>query len=904
MITANNAQLLATKILLPRCGPSLIDRPRLVGQLEQVQAKQVSLIRAGPGFGKTTLAVAWAEQLQQAGKLVAWVALDDEDDEPYRFLFYVSHALRRATDTVGETAIDLISDTSPVSLKAVVSSWINDLVELDEDFYLFLDDYHHITDPEIGIGVSYLLRYAPTQFHLIVTANGDPVLPLERLRSRRHLVEIDSEALRFDVEETYRLLRQENIDGLDAPGVRHLQAKTEGWPAVLRIVAATFAQSGQNFAGYAERLSGAQRPIGGYLSELLDSLPYDLVQFMLRIAILDRLSAPLCHAVTGSPSSLHFLKSMAARQILLTPLDNEGRWYRFHSLLAGHLRHRLETELGNEARKLHRRASRWFAAQELWTEAVQHAIAAGDAGSAISWIENCAMALVKKGDLLTLLGWQRLFPADLARSRTSVLAIAWALTLTMRFDDALELLSQVEQEAGDHEGAELARLGCELDTIRCLVTALQDDSLRALPMAEAGMNRATEPWTVNFSANIALFAYWKAGDLRRFYAVPWISRRGDEDRRIVFAAVYRRCLHGLVAFERLQIAEAERCYLEAMDLADRDAGPNTAAAALPASLLSRIRYEQGRFDEAEAIVIDRSAMIDATGMLDSVLSAHLVLIEVAARRRNLERAHALLEQLETLGQARKWGRIVAAALATKLRLHLAEGRITRAGACLNRLERLAADHPAPTRCAWSEIHDQVLLARGLMDAAQNRLADAIATLRALRQQATNAKNDYFAVRVACHLAVALLAADEAGEADQVFAEIVAIAAPAGLCMTIIGESFETGALLLRFQENARRSGMSGELPAYVGGLITAWRGLHHLEGKAPPDAQIVESLSPRERNILDRVSQGRSNKEIARQLGIAPETVKSHIKNIFIKLSVERRAQAVSRAYSLGLVGT
>ena len=900
-MTANTAQLLATKILLPHCGPSLIDRPRLVGQLEQIQSKQVSLIRAGPGFGKTTLAVAWAEQLQQAGKLVAWVAFDDEDDEPHRFLFYVSHALRRTTDSVGETAIGLISDTSLVSPKTIVSSWINDLVELDDELYLFFDDYHHITDPEIGGSVSFLLRYAPTQFHLVVTANGDPVLPLERLRSHNHLFEIDSETLRFDVDETYRFLRQENIHGLDVPGARHLQAKTEGWPAVLRIVAASLSQSGQNFAGYAEGLSGALRPIGGYLAEMLDTLPHDLVQFMLRIAILDRFSAPLCHAVTGSPSSLHFLKTLEAHQILLAPLDQEGHWHRFHGLLAGHLRQRLETELGNEARKLHRRAYRWFAAQELWTEAVQHAIAAGDADSAISWIETCAMALVTKGDLLTLLGWQRLFPAELARSRTCILATAWGLTLTMRFDDASELLSQIEWQAGDGEGAERVKLSCELDALRSLAAALQDDSLGALPIAEAGMNRATEPWTANVSSNIALFAYWKAGDLRRFYAVPWISARGDEDRRIVFAAIYRRCLQGLVEFEQLRIGAAERCYLEAMDLAERDAGPNTAAAALPASLLGRIRYEQGRFDEAEAIIVDHSAMIDATGMLDAVLSAYFVLIEVAARRRDLERAHALLEQLETLGHARKWGRIVAAALATRLRLHLAEGRITEAGACLNRLERLAADYPAPTRCAWSEIHDQALLARSLMETAQNRLAAAIATLRALRQAATN---EYFALRVACHLAVALLAADEAGEADRVFAEIVAMAAPADICMTIIGENAETGALLLRFQENARRSGLSGELPCYAGRLIAVWRRLHHPGEKAPPDAEIVESLSPRERNILDRVSQGRSNKEIARQLGIAPETVKSHIKNIFIKLSVERRAQAVSRAYSLGLVGT
>jgi LuxR family transcriptional regulator, maltose regulon positive regulatory protein len=260
MIATSKTQLLATKILPPHCAPGLIDRPRLLDLIAQVQAKQVAVIQAGPGFGKTSLAVAWAERLQKSGKPIAWLTLDADDDEPARFLFYVSHALRRASDGVGESAIGLISDVALAPFNTIVSTWINDQADIDDDIYLFLDDYHRITDTEIRDSVSYLLRYAPTQFHLVLTATGEHSLPLARLRAHNQLLEIDTAALRFDVEETRQFLEQENIGGLEPSEVRLLHAKSEGWPAVLRIVAATLCQPGQDSARYVRGVLGRTAP--------------------------------------------------------------------------------------------------------------------------------------------------------------------------------------------------------------------------------------------------------------------------------------------------------------------------------------------------------------------------------------------------------------------------------------------------------------------------------------------------------------------------------------------------------------------------------------------------------------------------------------------------------------------
>ena len=226
-------------------------------------------------------------------------------------------------------------------------------------------------------------------------------------------------------------------------------------------------------------------------------------------------------------------------------------------------------------------------------------------------------------------------------------------------------------------------------------------------------------------------------------------------------------------------------------------------------------------------------------------------------------------RLENLGQVRKWGRVVAAALAVKVRLYLTEGRITEGSACLNRLERLAAEYSAPTRCAWSDIRDYTLLARALLGSAQNRLKDTIAILQALRQDAEAANNGYFALRLATQLSGALLAADEPGEASHVFHEVLSLAAPAGFYQTILDEGPEIGTLLLRFQENARRTGVSGDLLPYVGNLIVGWRELYQPDLTANPASKVVESLSPRERNILERIAQAVSR---AQSLGLVRTT--------------------------------
>jgi LuxR family maltose regulon positive regulatory protein len=739
----------------------------------------------------------------------------------------------------------------------------------------------------------------------VLTTRAEPPLPLASLRAQNQLLEIDASALRFDLQETRNFLEFETPDTLAPSEAKLLHEKTEGWAAALRIVASTPIRSQQDFAQYVRNLSGTQRPIGTYLDEMFDGLPREMVQFMLRTAILDRLCTPLCESLTGESSSGALLRSIEGRQLLLMPLDREGRWYRYHPLLSEYLNQRLGAELGNEIPGLHQRASLWYASQELWTDAVQHAIAAGDAIRALEWIRNCAMLLVKRGDLFTLLGWQRHFPAALMRSQPEVrLAIAWGMSLAMRSDEAIELAGEIERDSAANHSPDGEVVRCECEAIRSVAIALKDDSDAGLSVAQECLTRSTDPWTANVASNVVRFGHLKRGDLRNFYATPWIPYSLDDDRRNVFASVYYRCIQGMAETQQLRIAAAERYYLDALRLAEQHVGPNSVAAALPASLIARIRYEQGRLDEAESMLIDRVSLINAGAMLDCVLNAYFVMARIAEHRRNLERADTLLELAENQGNTRDWVRLSAAAVLERAWLCLNEGRIDEGAEHVNRLERLATEHPATANCALSDIHRFAALGRAYVVSAEQRFDDAIPILDSLRDELESVRNLHFALRVETHLATVKFRAKKVAEALASFGGIVATSARAGICHTILDEGAEVGPLLAAFQDNAERTKGSRELRPYVSNLIAAWSSRYQSEPQQTHASAIAESLSAREGDILKLIGGGLSNKEIARNLAITPETVKSHVKHIFTKLNVEKRAQAVSRAQTLGLAGT
>jgi LuxR family transcriptional regulator, maltose regulon positive regulatory protein len=816
--------------------------------------------------------------------------------------------LQRTGEGLGASAIDMIAQMPLLPIETAISTLINELAELDEDVYFFLDDYDHITELAIHDGLSFFLRHASSNFHLVLTTHIDLPLPqlLARLRVQNQLLELNASALRFDLEETRRFLEQEHVGDLNALDVKILHSMTDGWPAALRLVASASARGEGGLSPYIRSMRDVARPIGAYIEGMFATLPPEMSEFMVQTSILDRLNASVCDAVTVATSSQKLLESVVNRQLLCTPLGQDDYWYRYHPLLAEFLRQRLAARHGTEVAELHRRAAQWFASKELWTEAVTHAIAAGATTQALEWVERCAMAMVKRGDLLTLLDWQRLLPSQLMRGQLSVrLAIAWGMALAMRFDDSLALLADIEQDLAGHHASTRDDIASECQTIRSVVTALQDDSTTALSLAEPCLQRHTaDPWNTNVASNVVRFGQWRAGNLDAFYAVPWLPYSADDDHRNLLSHVYRLCLQGLVELQQLRFSLAERQFLEALRRAEEHVGPQSPSVGLPASLIAQIRYEQGRLDEAEAMIGDRLPAINATTMLECVLTTYVVLARIAASRSNIERAYVLLEQAGNLGHARCWGRLIAATQVERLRLYIGEGRLTEASACVTYLDRLTSEYPAPVRSAWSEIGNYRSLARAYLALSNGAPKEAVEELQALREDALSAHRHYFALRVDTLLSAALLDAGEPIKAVETLHNVVKRAAPAGICRTILDSGPQIGLMLPQLRRNVERKAESRQLLPYVDHLLQGWRELYNSDPAQTPGRATAEALTPRERRILELIAEGHSNKEIARSLDIAPETVKSHVKNIFDKLSVEKRAQAIARAQSLGLLRT
>ncbi len=542
--------LLATKTQRPKLPPRLIRRERLLAVMDGSRSRILTVIKAAAGFGKTSLALAWADHLAQQGQRVAWVSLDPEDDEPSQFLLYVKAALRSACSEIDVPVLNLIDEVALIRPLDVVRLLINALAAIEDDVFLFLDDYHVVKRRDVAECIAYLLRHAPSHLHVVVTTRTEPDLPLVRLRAQNELLEIDPGALRFDIDETRRFLEQEVTGRIGTREAVTLHEKTEGWPVMMRIVATTSQQSGHDLVDYVRQLSARNRPIRSYLVDMLNGLPQGMVSYLLKTSVLESLCEPLCRAVTGTPDSQLIFETLTTRLLLLVPLDTEGEWFRCHPLLRDFLQQRLAAEFPEAVPELHRRAYGWYAGEQRWADAIRHAMAVGDTTEALPWIENCAMALLRRGELLTLFAWERTFPPELIRRQIKArLAIAWGMSLAMRFDEALQFATQIEHDISEATPSAREAIGCECQTIRAVALALSDDVDAALELAEDTLRRRSSGrWTTNVAVNVALLGWWKRGEIERCYDSPWIASPGDDEGRNVVATVYRLCLLGLVEY--------------------------------------------------------------------------------------------------------------------------------------------------------------------------------------------------------------------------------------------------------------------------------------------------------------------------------------------------------------------
>lgn len=444
-------QLLTTKLFIPRIRPRLVPRPRLMDQLNDGLYRKLTLISAPAGFGKTTLVRGWIDLLRldtSNENKIAWLSLDDGDNDPSRFMAYFIAAFNRLEGidaALGKGSLSMLQSPQPPPSEAVLIPLLNETATIPDRIIFVLDDYHVIESTQVDAILTFLLENLSPQVHLVIASREDPHLPLSHFRVRGQLNELRAEDLRFTSSEAAEFLNQVMGLELSTEDIAALESRTEGWIAGLQLAAISL--RGRNDpTSLIKSFTGSHRLVLDYLiEEILNQQPQSIQKFLLQTAILNWLNGSLCDAVTGQENSQAILEMLERANLFIVPLDEERRWYRYHHLFADLLRLRQRQTQSENLTTLHTRAGEWFNQQGLKREAIKHLLASRDYQGAAELIGEISADIIQQGEHTTVIGWINALPEDFVKEKPDICVLhAWALQLTGESETAEARLVDVE----------------------------------------------------------------------------------------------------------------------------------------------------------------------------------------------------------------------------------------------------------------------------------------------------------------------------------------------------------------------------------------------------------------------------------------------------------------------------
>ncbi|MCB0206173.1 MAG: LuxR family transcriptional regulator, partial [Anaerolineae bacterium] len=440
--------ILTTKLHIPASPQRLVPRPRLLKKLESKLCCKLALICAPAGFGKSTLVSAWV-QAAQPRQYVAWLSLDESDNELTRFLTYLVAALRTIEGDIGRGVQGALEASGEENVEAVLTILLNEIAELPSEAILVLDDYHVIEAPPVHQTLAFVLEHAPPQLHLVIATREDPPLPLARLRARGQLAELRGVDLRFTTTEAAEFLNQAMGLGLSDEDVAALESRTEGWITGLQLAAISL-QGRKDATSFIKSFTGSHRFVLDYLiEEVLNQQTAEVQAFLLQTAILDRLTGPLCNALTGQNNGQTTLEMLEHANLFIVPLDEARHWYRYHHLFAELLRQRLHETRQERASILHQRASEWYEQNGFADASIEHALCSEDFMQAARLIEEQVDVVWQRGEHASLRRWLETLPVDVILSKPHLCIFhAWYMFVSGQQALADRTLRVAEQALG------------------------------------------------------------------------------------------------------------------------------------------------------------------------------------------------------------------------------------------------------------------------------------------------------------------------------------------------------------------------------------------------------------------------------------------------------------------------
>ncbi len=911
---SEQAVLLATKLHVPGLHPGFVPRLRLVQALEDSLARQLILICAPAGCGKTALLAGWA---QSGNHPLAWLSLDAADNDPARFWRHAVAALERVAPGMGERVGPLLGPSAPPSFEGLVTALINELAAQpgEEEVLLVLDDYHLIGAPPVHASLMFLVDHLPPGLRVVLASRSDPPLPLARLRAAGQLAELRAADLRFTEEEAAALLHE--AMGADLPGtaVAALEARTEGWAAGLQLAALSL-RGQADPVGFVAAFSGSHRYVLDYLGEeVLDRQEPELRGFLLETSVPDRLSGALCDAVTGRAGSQAMLEKIERAGLFLVPLDEVRGWWRYHQLFADLLRARLQREQPERVPALHRAAAAWSEAQGLADDAVRHALAAGAATWAARLVERHADGLLVRSEGATVQRWIAALPAELVGSRPRLLLAQARLALLSgrvevvqrRLDEAERALQVTADEpyepSVDRATSLLANVPAAIAVQRAALAELRGDAEQTSAFARRTLAELGEgEWMLDSAARWYLaIAEWLGGRLaeaERASTASVAGWRAADERYLAVRTCYQL---GQVQHAQGRLDAALGTYQQALEVAAPPGQPALPSAGMAQVGMAEVAYQRGELDTALEHLTEGIARCRQLAYTQPLAAGLATLARIRQAQGDPSGALDAIDQAERFAPGPAVASLINPVPAQRARLLLVQGDLATAARWTQERGLGADDEPG-----YPREPEYLVLARVLL--AQDRADQALGLLERLHALAAAQQRTGSLIEIQALQALALTArGNEAAAVDRLAGALI-LACPQGYVRVFADEGAPMTALLARLvaaQRNQHAVACGVDLGCLARllrafGQEPAVTGARRHAAAAPPG--LVEPLTARELEVLRLVAAGTPNPRIAEQLVVSLDTVKKHVSHLLGKLGAVNRTEAVTRARQLGLI--
>ena len=911
--TVAGIPLLETKHYIPKWRSGLVSRPRLIERMHQGIERKLTLVSAPAGFGKTTMLAEWLAATPASKRAAGWVSLDQSDNDLAFFWAYFITALRKVQSEVGDNALSLLHAPQPPPIESVLTTLINEINAIEEDFALILDDYHVIDAEPVHGGIAFLLDHLPPQMHLIIASRSDPPLPLARVRGRGESTELRASDLCFTPDEAATFLNEVMGLGISASDVAALERRTEGWIAGLQLAALSM-QGREDVPEFVAAFSGDDRYIVDYLvEEVLQRQPEGVRSFLLQTAILDRLCGPLCDAVTRQEDGRGMLEALERGNLFVVPLDDKRRWYRYHHLFADVLQAHTLAEQPDHVPGLHRRASAWYERQGLPSDAIHHALAAEEFEHAAGLIELEARAMRINSQEATLFGWVKALPDELVRARP-VLSVYYAFALLPGEPEAAEArLRDAERwldatadrsERPEAPAAEMVIVNEEelrsLPGMISVARAYRAGALGDVPNNVKHARRALDLlpeddylWRGAAAALLGI-AYWTSGDLEAAYQSIADGKASMRMAGDVSSAISITYLLADIRMAQGRLREATGASQRALQLAAEHGEPAPQGTAEVYVVLSELHREQDDLETATQHLMTSKALGEHAAFKETRHRWYIAMARIKAAQGDPDGALDLLDEAERqfIGNPVPDVRPIAA---LKSRVWVAQGRLSEALGWVRERGLRVNDDLSYLREFEHITLARVLIARYKSDEEYRSIHEAVGLLERLLKSAQEGERMGSIIEILMLQALAHQAQGNIPSALGPLERALTLAEPEGY-VRIFADEGEAMRDLLR---HATVGGIAG---AYTRRLLSAFDEPPASTAVQATPAGLVKALTRRETEILRLIAAGLRNQEIGDQLFISLATVKRHVSNVYGKLGVTHRTEAITRANELNLL--